>query len=37
MLKNHVPRHDLGPDDFVKCDPAQTAAKLAQRIRRLRL
>jgi transposase len=35
MLKNHTPYHDLGPDHFVKRDPARIAAKLAQRIKDL--
>jgi transposase len=35
MLKNHVPYQDLGPDYFVKRDPARIAAKLAQRIKDL--
>jgi len=35
MLKNHVPYHDLGPDHFVKRNPARIAAKLAQRIKDL--
>jgi transposase len=35
MLKNHTPFHDLGPDHFVKRDPARIAAKLAQRIKDL--
>jgi transposase len=35
MLKNHAPYQDLGPDYFVKRDPARIAAKLAQRIKDL--
>jgi transposase len=35
MLKKHTPYHDLGPDHFVKRDPARIAAKLAQRIKDL--
>jgi transposase len=35
MLKNHAPYQDLGPDYFVKRDPARIAAKLAQRIKEL--
>jgi transposase len=35
MLKNQVPYHDLGPDHFVKRDPACTEAKPAQRIKDL--
>jgi transposase len=35
MLKNPAPYQDLGPDYFVKRDPARIAAKLAQRIKDL--
>ncbi len=35
VLKNHAPYQDLGPDYFVKRDPARIAAKLAQCIKEL--